>query len=52
MPYDYVRRTYGVDPKIGGRVVHTVTAKSGTARIRRQLHASIPSSPQAQREVR
>jgi len=29
MAYDYVRRTYSVDPVIGQRVTHTVTHKSG-----------------------
>jgi hypothetical protein len=29
MAYDYVRRTYSVDPVIGQRVTHTVTNKSG-----------------------
>jgi hypothetical protein len=28
--YDYVRRAYGVDPKVGARVRHTVTGKAGT----------------------
>lgn len=29
MPYDYIRRTYAVDPVPGERVKHTVTGKSG-----------------------
>lgn len=29
-PYDYVRRAYGVDPKVGARVRHTVTGEAGT----------------------
>lgn len=29
MAYDYVRRTYNVDPQIGQRVKHTVTGNSG-----------------------
>jgi len=29
MAYDYVRRTYGVDPKVGARVRHTVTKQFG-----------------------
>lgn len=29
MPYDYVRRTYSVDPKPGKTVTHTVTGKIG-----------------------
>lgn len=28
--YDYVRRTYGRDPQVGGRVKHVVTSKLGT----------------------
>lgn len=27
--YDYVRRFYGVDPKIGGRAKHTITGRAG-----------------------
>lgn len=30
MTYDYIRKMYEVDPKVGGRVVHTVTKKHGT----------------------
>lgn len=29
MTYDYVKRTYGVDPKIGARVQHIETKKFG-----------------------
>ena len=29
MSYDYVRRAYGVDPKVGQRVKHKVTGTSG-----------------------
>lgn len=29
MAYDYVRKTYSVDPVIGRRVMHVVTHKSG-----------------------
>ena len=29
MTYDYVRRTYGVDPVIGERVRHQVTKREG-----------------------
>jgi hypothetical protein len=29
MAYDYVRRTYNVNPVVGRRVTHTVTNKSG-----------------------
>lgn len=29
MAYDYVKRTYGVNPIVGERVTHTVTGKSG-----------------------
>lgn len=29
MQYDYVRRTYGVDPRVGARVRHTVTGQFG-----------------------
>lgn len=29
MSYDYVRRAYGVDPRVGQRVTHTVTQESG-----------------------
>jgi hypothetical protein len=29
MAYDYVKRTYGVEPKVGQRVKHTVTGNSG-----------------------
>lgn len=29
MPYDYVRRTYNVQPEIGARVRHTVINKFG-----------------------
>lgn len=29
MAYDYVRTTYGVDPKVGARVQHTVTKNFG-----------------------
>lgn len=29
-PYDYVRRTYGVDPQVGKRVLHTVIHKRGS----------------------
>ncbi len=28
--YDYISRAYGVDPKPGQRVTHTVTGKDGT----------------------
>ena len=28
--YDYVKRTYQVNPRIGGRVTHQVTKRSGT----------------------
>lgn len=30
MAYDYVQRTYGVKPVVGGRVRHTVTGRHGT----------------------
>jgi len=29
MQYDYVRRTYGIDPRPGQLVKHTVTGKTG-----------------------
>ena len=29
MSYDYVKRTYGVDPKVGQAVYHTVTKSYG-----------------------
>lgn len=29
MAYDYIKRTYGVEPKIGARVRHTETDKFG-----------------------
>lgn len=29
MTYDYVKRTYGVDPEPGQAVTHTVTGKGG-----------------------
>lgn len=29
MSYDYVKRTYGVDPVVGEKVKHTVTGESG-----------------------
>lgn len=32
MSYDYVRRFYGVDPKVGHRVRHIVTKKLGEIR--------------------
>jgi membrane protein implicated in regulation of membrane protease activity len=28
--YDYVKRTYGVDPRVGQRVMHQVTKRDGT----------------------
>jgi hypothetical protein len=28
--YDYVKRTYQVNPRVGGRVTHLVTKRSGT----------------------
>jgi hypothetical protein len=28
--YDYIKRTYRVDPQVGGRVKHQVTGRSGT----------------------
>jgi hypothetical protein len=28
--YDYVKRTYSVNPEVGGRVTHQVTKRSGT----------------------
>jgi hypothetical protein len=28
--YDYVKRTYQVNPRVGGRVMHQVTKRSGT----------------------
>lgn len=37
--YDYVRKTYGVDPRIGQRVRHTITGHLGTVVISRtSLH--------------
>ena len=30
MSYDYIKRTYRVDPKVGDRVRHQVTKKIGT----------------------
>lgn len=37
--YDYVRRTYGVDPVVGQRARHTVTGKFGViARMRSPDH--------------
>jgi hypothetical protein len=27
--YDYIKRTYPVDPQVGGRVTHQVTKRSG-----------------------
>lgn len=29
MGYDYIRRTYGIEPKVGARVQHTVTKRFG-----------------------
>jgi len=29
MTYDYVRRTYNVDPQVGHWVTHTITKKTG-----------------------
>lgn len=29
MAYDYIKRTYDVDPKVGARVQHTVTKRFG-----------------------
>lgn len=29
MAYDYIKRTYGIEPKIGERVQHTVTKRFG-----------------------
>jgi hypothetical protein len=28
--YDYIKRTYRVDPQVGGAVTHQVTGRSGT----------------------
>jgi hypothetical protein len=28
--YDYVKRTYQVNPRVGGRVTHQITKRSGT----------------------
>lgn len=30
MSYDYIKRTYSVTPKMGERVTHEITGKSGT----------------------
>lgn len=30
MAYDYVKRTYGVNPRVGARVLHTVTNRLGS----------------------
>jgi hypothetical protein len=30
MAYDYIRRTYGIDVRVGVRVRHTVTNRLGT----------------------
>lgn len=30
MSYDYIKRTYRFQPKVGGRVQHTVTNRIGT----------------------
>jgi hypothetical protein len=32
MSYDYIKRTYGVHPRVGARVQHTVTHRCGTIR--------------------
>lgn len=29
MSYDYVKRTYGVEPKVGQKVKHAVTGRTG-----------------------
>jgi len=29
MAYDYIKKTYSVDPRVGSRVQHTVTKKFG-----------------------
>jgi hypothetical protein len=29
MTYDYIKKTYGVEPKVGDRVQHTVTKRFG-----------------------